>query len=363
MAGVVLVHDYLTQRGGAERVVEAMTRAFPEAPLYTALYDSAASHVDLRDVTVHPLWPNALPLLRRHHRWALPVLAPAFSWTRIDAAVTLVSSSGWAHGVRASGRKVVYCYAPARWLYQRDRYLGGRHRGARAALTMLGPPLTSWDRRSARSAHRYLCVSRTTQRLIRETYGFDAEVLHPPVTFDPRGAQEEIAGMEPGFLLCVSRLLPYKNVDAVLAAASASPGRRVVIAGDGPERAHLEALAGSNVRFTGEVSEAQLRWLYANSAALVAAAHEDYGLTVLEAARFGRPAAALRAGGYLETVSDGRTGVFFDSLAPAAIAAALAALTRRQWSPQVIKRWAARFGEPRFSKRLQEVVADEMGRA
>ena len=363
MAGLVLVHDYLTQRGGAERVVEAMARAFPEAPLYTALYDSAATHAGLRDVAVHPLWLNALPLLRRHHRWALPLLAPAFSMTRIDAPVALVSSSGWAHGVRVTGRKVVYCYAPARWLYQRDRYLGSRHRGARAALAIVGPPLTSWDRRSARSAHRYLCVSRTTQRLIRKTYGFDAEVLHPPVTLDSHGAQCAVAGIEPGFLLCVSRLLPYKNVDTVIAGASAHDSHRVVITGDGPERARLETLAGPRVHFTGAVSEMQLRWLYANSAGLLAASHEDYGLTVLEAARFGRPAAALRAGGYMETVSDGVSGVFFDSLAPAAIADAMAELTRREWSPDVIREWAARFGEARFAQRLHEVVADEMARA
>jgi glycosyltransferase involved in cell wall biosynthesis len=363
MAAVALVHDYLTQRGGAERVVAAMARAFPEAPLYTALFDAGATHAALSDVAVQPLWLNTLPVLRRHHRWAFPLLAPTFSFTTIDAPVTLVSSSGWAHGVRVTGRKVVYCYAPARWLYQRKAYLGGHRRGASIALSVLGPTLKSWDRQAARSADRYMCVSAATQRLVRECYGIEGEILHPPAGLDASGAQTELAWVEPGFLLCVSRLVPYKNVGAVIAAAARLPGTRVVIAGDGPERERLQAEVGSNVAFTGKVSEAQLRWLYAHSAGVVAAGYEDFGLTVLEAAGFGRPVAALRAGGYLETVSEGRTGVFFDTLLPDAVAVALGELTQREWSPAVIKQWAARFGEAAFAARLHEVVVDEMARA
>src|SRR4029077_38653 len=123
--------------------------------------------------SIHTLWPNAIPGLRRHHRWALPVLAPAFSMARVSAPVTLVSSSGWAHGIRVSGRKVVYCHAPARWLHQRRRYLGARRRVAGVPLQLLAPPLLAWDRRALRSADRILCNSLATQGLLRARYGVE----------------------------------------------------------------------------------------------------------------------------------------------------------------------------------------------
>jgi glycosyltransferase involved in cell wall biosynthesis len=357
---VALVHDYLTQRGGAERLMLAIARAFPGAPLHASLYDAGATFPDFRGIDVRPLAINRLPLLRHNHRLALPLLAAAFSATTIDAPVTLVSSSGWAHGVRVTGRKLVYCHAPARWLYQRDRYLGGRRGAAWAAIEVLGPPLRRWDRRAARSADRYLCNSTAVQRRIRECYGIEAQVIHPPDSLDPFGLRTPIDGLEPGFLLCVSRLLPYKNVDAVIAAAAAIPGRQTVIAGDGPEMSRLRGIAGPTVRFTGRVDDARLRWLYANCSGLVAASFEDFGLTPVEAACFGKPVAALRDGGYIDTVIEGSTGVFFDDTRPASIARALGELIATSWDDAAIRHWSAQFDETVFAERLQSAVRDEL---
>ena len=363
MAGVALAHDYLTQRGGAERVLAAMAREFPDAAVHTALYDRDATHADFNAASIHTLWPNAIPGLRHHHRWALPVLAPAFSTARVDAPVTLVSSSGWAHGIRVSGRKVVYCHAPARWLHQRQRYLGARRRAAGVALRVLAPRLLAWDRRALRSADRILCNSLATQELLRAGYGVEAEVLHPPPGLDPDGPCPPVSGVNPGHLLCVSRLLPYKNVDAVVGAAALMPDCSFVVAGDGPERNRLQASAGPNVTFVGGVGDAHLRWLYANCAGLIAPAHEDFGLTVLEAAQFGKPVAALRWGGYLETVREGETGLFFESPAPATVAEAAARLIGREWSAQPIRTWAGGFAEAAFRVRLRAVIEEELERA
>src|SRR5215212_2416467 len=121
---VALVHDYLTQLGGAERVVLEMARAFPEAPLYTSVYAPDRTYPGFRDVDVRTSLLDRVPLFRAHHRAAFPLLAPAFSTMRVDADVVLCSSSGWAHGVRTRAPKIVYCHAVARWLSQRDRYLG-----------------------------------------------------------------------------------------------------------------------------------------------------------------------------------------------------------------------------------------------
>ncbi|MBA2463057.1 MAG: glycosyltransferase [Actinobacteria bacterium] len=355
---VTLVHDYLTQRGGAERVVLSAQKAFPEAILHTSLYDPDATFPEFRDARIATLPLDRVRLLRRNHRLALPLLAPAFSRYRVEADVVLCSSSGWAHGVAADGRKVVYCHAPARWLYQTRAYLGGRHSAAGIGLAFLRPYLRRWDRRAAASADRYLANSTVVRDRIRAVYGIDAEVVPPPPALDPAGPQEAVEGIEPGFVLCVSRLLPYKNVDAVVEAFAGLPHERLVVVGTGPAEGNLRAAAGANVRLVGSVTDEQLRWLYASSAGLVAASYEDYGLTPLEAASFGRPAAVLRAGGFLDTVVEGETGVFLDRLEPRAIAAAVREL-ERGWDEAALRRHAATFSEKRFIERLRAIVLEE----
>lgn len=356
---VAIVHDYLTQRGGAERVVLTMTDAFPGAPVHTSFYDPAATFDGFGRVDVRPMGLNRLGMLRAHHRLALPVLAPAFSRLRVDAPVTVCSSSGWAHGARTSGRKVVYCYTPARWLYQTDRYLGGSSRATAVGLAALAPALRRWDRRAAASADRYLAISQAVRARVAERYGIEAEVLHPPADVDAGGPTEPVGDLEPGFYLCVSRLLPYKNVEAVVTAFGQLPGERLVVVGTGPRGASIGAMAPANVSMAGTVSDAGLRWLYAASAGLVAASYEDFGLTPVEAAAFGTPTAALRWGGFLDTIVEGSTGVFFDEPRPDAIASGVAQLAARRWEPEVLTAHAGRFSVERFTRRLGEVVEAE----
>ncbi len=160
--GVALAHDYATQRGGAERVALWLAEAFPGSPMFTTLYDADGTFPEFADLDLRTSALDRFGPLRRHHRLALPFLAPAVSAQRVEADVLLASSTGWAHGYRGAGRTVVYCHAPARWLYQRDRYLGGRDgasaldrlRGgvAATALSALTPALRGWDRRAAERA-------------------------------------------------------------------------------------------------------------------------------------------------------------------------------------------------------------------
>lgn len=352
---VAIVHDYLTQRGGAERVVLAMARAFPAAPLFTMLYDAAGTYPEFADLKVQTSALSRVPVLRQHHRLAFPLLAPTVGRFEVDADVAVCSSSGWAHGVRATGRTVVYCHAPARWLYQTDHHTDGQPL-ARVAVRALGPALRRWDSAAAARADRYLVNSTVIAAAVREHYGIEAEVLAPPVMIDVEGGQDPVIGIEPGAFVCVSRLMAYKHVDAVVAAFGLMPNSRLVVVGDGPDAARVRAAAPGNVRILGEVSDAQLRWLYANARGLVAAAYEDFGLTPLEAAAFGRPAAVLAAGGYLDTLIDGQTGVSFSEPAPDAIAAAVTALAGRDWDAEALRAHAATFSEARFAARLHAVV-------
>jgi glycosyltransferase involved in cell wall biosynthesis len=200
------------------------------------------------------------------------------------------------------------------------------------------------------------------RKMILAVYGIEAEVLPAPHALDACGPQRRIGGLEPGFFLCVSRLLPYKNVDAVVDAFAGIRGERIVIVGTGPEEDRLRAAASGAVRFTGSLHDDRLRWLYANATALVAASYEDYGLTPLEAASFGRPTLALRAGGYLDTVIDGETGLFFDRPKPKDIACAVRRLRSMRWDQLRIVGHASRYSEDAFIARLRQIVAEESGR-
>jgi glycosyltransferase involved in cell wall biosynthesis len=359
---VALVHDYLTQRGGAERVVLAMHRAFPDAPLYTSLYDPDTTYPEFADVDVRPSVLDRFASLRHAHRRALPLLAPTFSSLRIDADVVICSSSGWAHGVRTLGHKIIYCHAPARWLYQTNRYLATSPSHLRVAFTCVRPMLARWDRHAARSADQYLANSTYTRDRVRQAYGIDAEVLFPPSGLDARGPQHEVAGIEPGFLLCVSRLLPYKNVDAVVAAIGLLGDERLVVVGTGPDEERIRSLAGPNVRLLSTVSDPELRWLYARARGLIAAAYEDLGLTPLEAVAFGTPTAALAHGGYLDTVVAGVTGVFFEAPEPKSIVDAVRRLRTTPFDTAAAQLHAHEFSEGRFRERLAAVVGTRPGR-
>jgi glycosyltransferase involved in cell wall biosynthesis len=357
---VALAHDYLTQRGGAERVVASLRKAFPEAPLYTSLYDADRTFPEFRGGDVRTLALDRVGILRRHHRLALPLLARSFSRLEIDADVAICSSSGWAHGAHVRGRKIVYCHTPARWIYQKDRYLGSSApRGARVALAAQRRFLLGWDRAAAASAARYVANSTIVRDRIRDVYGVDAQVLPPPHTIDPSGPQRPVDGVEPGFTLCVARLLPYKNVDAVIEAFAQLPAERLVVVGAGPEAAQLRRAAPRNVAFVGSVVDDQLRWLYASSRGLVAASYEDFGLTPLEAAAFGRASAVLRFGGYLDTVRADETGVFFDRPEPRAIREAIERLHGTAWDEDAIRTHAACFSEQRFIERVRALADEE----
>ena len=364
---VAIAHDYLTQRGGAERVVLALTRAFPDAPVYTTLFDPAGTFPEFSSVDVRPSGLNRLAVFRRDHRLALPVLPFASNSIHIDADVVIASSSGWSHGFRTTGAKVVYCYSPARWLYQSDRYLGeASSRSRRLALGALGPMLRAWDRRAAKSADRYLAISTEVQGRILSTYALDSTVVPAPHSMDPSGPQESLEGFgipadADDFYLCLSRLLAYKNVDKVIEAVGRDPRRRLIVVGSGPEERRLARDLPANVTLVKNLTDAQLRWLYARCRAVVSASHEDFGLTPIEGATFGKPSAVLRWGGFLDTIVEGVTGVYFDDVTAESITEALGRFESTAWDAAVIRDHARRYSEDAFAATITQVVSAARG--
>ncbi len=374
---VAIVHDYLTQRGGAERVVLAMHRAFPTAPIYTSLYEPDLTFPEFRDVDVRPSYLNRSPLLRRQHRLALPLLAHAFSKMEIDEKIVLCSSSGWAHGIHTTATKLVYCYCPARWLYKRADYFrksqdARNERGhpassldgilasfvLRNSLRAVTPVLRSWDRRAAASASAYYTTSSAVSDEISSLYGIRPIVIPPPPLCAVDGPWEKPrTSSTDEFFLVVSRLLPYKNLDRIFGVFAERPDLELVVVGTGPLGKTLQRTATPNIDLLGNVNDRELRWLYGHSRALIAPAFEDYGLTPLEAASFGKPTLALKKGGYLETVGEGTSGYFFEDLDVSSISGAIDKLSENPLDSDQIRDHASRFSEERFARTLREQVS------
>jgi len=359
---IAIAHDYLTQKGGAERVVLALHRMWPDAPIYTTFYDPEGTFPELRDATIITSPLNRVGVLRKDPRRALPLLPMISSAMRIEEPVAVVSSSGWAHGFRHDGDTLVYCHTPARWVYLLDDYLGeGGQKSLKGRVARaLRPGLRLWDRRAQRASTRYVANSTVVKRRIEDLYGIeDVPLVFPPHSVNTGGPQEPVPGAEhiaeEGYLLSVARLMPYKHVNVAIQAAERT-GQNLLVIGKGPEEARLRAMAGENVVFAQDLSEAQLRWAYAHATALIAASHEDFGITPLEASAWGVPTVALRAGGYLDTIIEGLNGIFVDAPTVEAVAGGIRRILEGQWDRRAMAGHAAEFAEQRFAADICRLV-------
>lgn len=348
-ARIALVHDYLVQYGGAERVVESLHEIFPDAPVFTTMYEPDVMPDSFRDMDVRTSYLQDMPVLRRKFKLGLPLYPSAIKSLDLSGYdLVLSSSSGWAHAVDVDpgAAHVVYCHTPARWLYRTESYLSSEQMLAKPLL----PALRRWDRRGARRPTEYIANSRTVQDRIFRHYGRAAQVVHPPV----ETSRFKVLAPE-DFYLCASRLLPYKRIDLAIEACKLL-GARLVIAGDGPARPELERLAAGTAEFVGRVSDEDLAELMGKCRALIVPAEEDFCITAVEAMAAGRPVVGFARGGLLETVDLYRTGSFFATQAPEAVAASIAHLERLELVPEAIRAHALTFDVTRFQAEMNDVV-------
>ena len=367
---VGIVHDYLTQRGGAERVVLTLAQGFPGAKIYTSCFEPSGTYDEFASLDVTTSAINRIGPIRRDPRRGILLLAPAFATLPVSGDALIVSSSAWAHGIRSEIPRVVYCHSPARWLHQPERYStgsagGGRSLGlaARVLSVSIGPSMRRWDRKAMKAADRLVVNSTAIARQVAELYDIEAEVLPPAPALISGGAEQPVVGLDEGFWLTVARLLPYKNVGMILDVARARPQDQFVIVGDGPLREQISRTAPSNVMLRHEATDDELRWMYRAARGLVAPAFEDFGLTPIEAASFGTPTIALRALGHLDTIVEGTTGLFFDELNAPAISAALDDVGTTTFDPVNLRAHADRFGAERFINRMHELVREVVSSA
>jgi glycosyltransferase involved in cell wall biosynthesis len=362
---VLLVHQWLYTWAGAERVLSQLADMIPQADILTGIVTPQMRHERALASRATETWVGRLPFARSRHRWFLPAHALAF-FTYDTRAYDLVVSISHAfekmvRARRPGGLHVSYCLSPPRYLWDLDAEHDALATPAqRIALRAARAPLRIIDRHSADHVHRFVSLSRTVADRVRATYGRDSTVVYPPVQAKPTPIGRS---RRTRFLLSLGRLVPYKRVDLAILAAERL-GVRLIVAGDGPERARLERLAGRQTEFLGNISEEHAGSLLSTCAAFVFCAEEDFGIAPVEALSHGAPVVAYARGGALETIRDGVSGIFFDEQHVDAVSGAIARCLDRSWDEPALRACADQFSPERFRAGIRaEFAAALAGRA
>jgi glycosyltransferase involved in cell wall biosynthesis len=359
---IALIHDWLNQLGGAEDVLETLVEMYPGAPVYTSMYAPDMMPLYYRAWNIHTTWMNGLPGIHRHHQVYLPFYPLAFEGLSLDGYdVVLSNKSGFCHGVHVPPRAVYICYclAPTRYVWNLRDY-AERERLPLIANALLPPVmalLRRWDYAAAQRVHHLIAISTEIQARIKKYYGRESVVIHPPVDT----ARFHLAPRHDDYGLIISRLIPYKRIDLAVQAFN-KLGLPLVIAGEGRDRARLQAMAKSNITFLGRVGDAHAAELMANCRAFIFPGLEDFGITPVEAQAAGRPVIAFAGGGALDTVQEGITGLFFHEPTWQSLAEAVRRLDDHQFNPTTSREFALRFDKQVFKHKLSEFIADKLTR-
>lgn len=352
---IAIVHDRFEGYGGSEKTVAAIAQLFPQADLFLVAYQPAALRYYLGTRPVNSSWLQPWTIATGRRLTMLsPALTATFNLQRYDVVIS--SSYGFAKAVLTApgAYHICYCHTPYRasWNpYQRPPEGAPAPSWRGQVREALRDVLGGWDRVTGTWPTLYVANSANIQRQIRQVYRRDSVIVPPPV------AVERFAQRQPleDYFLVVSRLLAYKRVDLAVRAFN-QLGLPLKIIGGGPELAPLQHLAGPTIEFLGPQPDAVVARYMARCRALIFPGEDDFGIVPVEAQAAGRPVIALRAGGALETVRDGETGLFFDCLRPEALAAAVQASLRHPFDPERIQRHARTFSQQRFCERLSAVV-------
>jgi glycosyltransferase involved in cell wall biosynthesis len=355
---VALVHDFLLDVRGAERVFLALCDLFPQADLFTAVYDEDGTEGRFADRKVHSSFLQKTKPTARTFRPLLPLYPYAIEALDLRGYDLVVSSSSaWAHGVIPDDDAVhvCYCHNPFRYAWnEREATLAARSPLTRAALGVVFQRWRQWDWIAAQRVDTYVANSETTQRRIGRYFNRDSEVVYPPV---------ETARFAPGHVgdsyVVLSELMSHKRIELAVRAFSRMR-RPLTVIGNGPDARHLRRIAGPTVRFEGRVSDDRAAALLSQARALVVTATEEFGIAAVEAQAAGRPVIALAEGGVRETVVEGETGVFYEEPTVEALCDAIARFDPLSVDPAACIANAQRFDVARFRTSMERVVADQL---
>lgn len=373
---VALVHDWLLRVGGAEKVLIALHRIFPEAPIYTLFFDPKFVSQNLKGAEVRASFLQKIPNIKKLHPWfkiLMPSAVESLDFSGFD--LVICSSHEIAHGVvvKSGTRHIAYYHSPSRLLWDRaHEYLNDfkqRKRGAfKLSLIRAGQHfLRLWDWSAAQRPDVMVANSKHVAARIKKYYGREAKVVYPPVEI-PKTASEfahrTTSARPTHYFLIVSQLYPHKNIDLAVRAFKDLPDLNLVIVGGGPEKKRLEKLLGEsgNIKLAGFLPDEELTAYYKNCSAYLLCNEEDFGISPVEAMLHGKPVLALRRGGGVETVKEGITGEFFNEADKESLKKAVAEITIKimsgHYSPEKIKKRAEKFGFENFKKGILKVVGD-----
>lgn len=355
---VALIHDWLNGMRGGEKVFEVLCELFPDADVYTLVYEPARVSPLIRSMKIQEWWlTRHFPPLRRVYRWMLPVLPWAVESFPLRGYDMVVSSSHCvAKGVRPHPEPTLhisYCFTPMRYLWDKyDDYFGDLRRPSAWAMRLLRDWLRDWDVQSSARVTHFLAPSEYVRERIRRIYHRDAIVIPAPVDW---ARFTLIERMPSDYFLVVSALEPYKRVDLAIEACNRLRVPLKVV-GTGTQWRRLARLAGPTVEMLGWVSDSELAALYSCARALIFPAEEDFGIVPLEAMAAGCPVIAYRKGGALETVIEGQTGIFFDEPTAESLIAALERFDTLAFDEDFARRHAQRYDRAHFRSRLAETI-------
>ena len=356
MQNIALVHDYLTQYGGAERVLSELCLLFPNAPIYTLLYDEKMTGRAFADRTIYTSSLQKVPRSPFFHRFLalwMPLAIEQFDLSAYDIVVSSSASFGKGILTREYTHHICYCHTPMRsaWMDYKDVIGSSLYpQWLSTFFPLLLPYMRLWDRSSAQRVDTMLCNSYFIQQKIERYYHRNATVVYPPVS-----TGRFSIGEAKDYFLLVGRMLPYKRFDIAVEACTALKLPLVVV-GNGPEYPRLKKMAGDTITFLGRVSDDVLRVMYSQARAFLVPQEEDFGISPIESLASGRPVIAYRAGGALEYVKEGENGLLFGQQNAMSLQEALIRFDRMVFDPETVRKTALRFDRSVFHNEIVRVV-------
>jgi glycosyltransferase involved in cell wall biosynthesis len=355
---LTILHDWLNQVGGAEDVLQVLQSQYPQAPIYTSMYWQAGMPTHYQTWQIHTTWMDKLPGIYKNHQVYLFLYALAFSNLRLpESEVVLSNKSGFCiFAPKPPGaRHICYCLAPSRYVYDLSGYLQGGQKYAKFKHILWGWAwlMRALEARAAQKVDTFIAISTEIQKRIRTHYRRESEIIFPPVDttrFQPVDP-EDVAD----YYLVVSRLISYKAIDLAVRACT-ELGLPLKVAGKGPDLERLKQLAGPTVQFLGFVPNEQLPALMARCRAFLFPGLEDFGITPVQALSAGRPVIAFAAGGALDYVIPGKTGLLFAERSVASLKEALQTFSPASYDPTQLRQFAMRFDRQLFLDKIRQQV-------